>query len=123
MPGWPAFESLPFTRAGRAAMLYCASMSESDVERLTRLILDEFKGVNERLDRHDERFDRIDQRFDAIGSELHSIRAELALIRNDLDDLAGRVQNVSGFRKEIDHALEQVAAIGKHLGISKDFAV
>jgi hypothetical protein len=29
---------------------------------------------------------------------------------------------VSGFRKEIDHALERVAAIEKHLGIDKKIA-
>jgi hypothetical protein len=27
--------------------------------------------------------------------------------------------NVSGFRKEIDHALERIAAIKKHLGLDK----
>jgi hypothetical protein len=39
----------------------------------------------------------------------------LISIRRDLDDLRERVANVSGFRKEIDHALERIAAIEKHL--------
>jgi len=104
-------------------------MAETDVERLTRLMLDEFKGVNERLDKHEERFDLIDQRFDAVDgrfdkvdSELHSSRAELALIRRDLHDLSERVDNVNGFRKEIDHALERIAAVEKHLDIKKEMA-
>jgi len=32
------------------------------------------------------------------------------------------VENVSGFRKEIDHALERIASIEKHLGIEKKIA-
>jgi hypothetical protein len=46
----------------------------------------------------------------------------LISIRRDLDDLRERVANVSGFRKEIDHALERIAAIEKHLGIDKKMA-
>src|SRR5262245_29855008 len=104
-------------------------MAQTDVERLARLVLDEFTTVHVRLDKHDERFDRLDHRldrmvlrFDAVESELHSIRTELGLIRNDLIDLAVRVDNVSGFREEIDHALERIAEIEKHLGISKNIA-
>jgi hypothetical protein len=33
---------------------------------------------------------------------------ELRGIRRDLDDLREKVENVSGFRKEIDHALERI---------------
>ena len=54
-------------------------MPQTDIERFTRLMLDEFGRVHERLDKHDERFDRIDarltnhdQRFDSIGRELHA---------------------------------------------------
>jgi hypothetical protein len=39
-----------------------------------------------------------------------------------LDDLSARFENVLGFRKEIDHALERIAAIEKHLGIGKKIA-
>ena len=53
-------------------------MTQTDIERFTRLMLDEFGRVHEHLDKHDERFDRIDarltnhdQRFDSIGRELH----------------------------------------------------
>ena len=94
-------------------------MAQTDIERFTRLMLDEFGRVHERLDKHDERFDRIDahltrqdQRFDNIDRELHSIRTEL-------DDLREKVHNITGYRKEIDHALERIAAIEQHLGINK----
>ena len=40
----------------------------------------------------------------------------------DLDDLREKVENVIGFQKEIDRALERIAAIEKHLGINKKIA-
>jgi hypothetical protein len=36
--------------------------------------------------------------------------------------LRENVENVSGFQKEIDHALERIAAIEKYLGIEKEIA-
>ena len=51
-----------------------------------------------------------------------ALRAELADIRRELDDLRSRVVNVTGYRKEIDYALERIAAIEKHLGIEKRIA-
>jgi hypothetical protein len=47
---------------------------------------------------------------------------ELKAIHRDLDDLRERVENISGFQKEIDYALERIAAIEKHLGIDKKIA-
>jgi septation ring formation regulator EzrA len=57
-----------------------------------------------------------------ITEELAPVLAELGSIRRELDDLREKVENVSGFRKEIDHALERIAAIEKHLGIDKKIA-
>jgi septation ring formation regulator EzrA len=57
-----------------------------------------------------------------LGRQLTSIERELKSIRRDLDDLGEKVENVSGFQKEIDHALERIAAIEKHLGIEKKYA-
>lgn len=94
----------------------------TDIERLSRLMLDEFGRVHKRLDKHDDRFDSIDQRFDKVERELHDLRAELKSIRTELDDLADKVQNLIGYRKEIDHALERIAAIEHHLGIDKKIA-
>ena len=57
-----------------------------------------------------------------VQSELSPIRSELKSIRHDLDDLTQKVENVIGFRQEIDHALERIAAIEDHLGIQKKIA-
>ena len=47
---------------------------------------------------------------------------ELASIRRDLGELAAKVHNVMGFAKDIDHALERIAAIEKHLGLNNKIA-
>ena len=46
-----------------------------------------------------------------------NIQAELKDIRLRLAALQVATQNVSGFAKEIDHLLQRVGAIEKHLGI------
>ena len=43
-------------------------------------------------------------------------------IHRELDTIKEQLENVSGFGKEIDHALERTAAIEKHLGINKNVA-
>lgn len=57
-----------------------------------------------------------------IEARLSSIESELRDIRRELDELQEKIENLSGFRKEIDHALERIAAIEKHLGIDKKIA-
>jgi septal ring factor EnvC (AmiA/AmiB activator) len=57
-----------------------------------------------------------------VREELAPIHGELKSIRRELDDLKEEFDNVSGFRKEIDHALGRIAAIEKHLGINKKIA-
>jgi hypothetical protein len=57
-----------------------------------------------------------------VFAQLKSVERELKSIRRDLDDLREKVENVIGFQKEIDHALERIAAIEKHLGIAKKIA-
>jgi septal ring factor EnvC (AmiA/AmiB activator) len=54
-----------------------------------------------------------------LREELAPIHAELKAIRRELDDLQEKFENVSGFRKQIDHVLGRIAAIEKHLGINK----
>jgi septal ring factor EnvC (AmiA/AmiB activator) len=78
-------------------------------------MLDEFGRLHERLDRHDDRFDNIE-------AELRSIRAELKSIRTELDELREKVENILGYRKESDHALERIAAIERRLGSDKKIA-
>ena len=57
-----------------------------------------------------------------VAEELTPVVAELRSIRRELDDLREKVENVSGFRKEIDHALERIATIEQHLKIDKKTA-
>jgi hypothetical protein len=57
-----------------------------------------------------------------VRDELAPIRLELKSIGSDLDDLREKVENVIGFQKENDYALERIAAIEKHLGIDKKIA-
>lgn len=54
-----------------------------------------------------------------IREETKDIREELASIRRDLEGLSSSVDNIMGLPKEIDHALERIAAIEKHLGINQ----
>jgi hypothetical protein len=51
-----------------------------------------------------------------------NIQVELKGIRLRLDALEVATQNVSGFAKEIDHLLQRVGAIEKHLGIRHNIA-
>ena len=51
-----------------------------------------------------------------------NIQAELRDIRLRLETLEVAAQNVSGFAKEIDHLLQRVGAIEKHLGIHHNIA-
>jgi hypothetical protein len=58
----------------------------------------------------------------ALGEQATNVERELRVIRRDLGDLTRKVENVIGFRKEIDHALERIAAIEKHLGLDNKIA-
>jgi len=56
------------------------------------------------------------------NDNFRAIRAEVADIRRDLEDLRNELENVIGYRKEIDHALERIAVIEKHLNLRKKMA-
>ena len=53
---------------------------------------------------------------------LADIGSELKDIRNRLDALESSVHNISGYAKEIDHLMERVNAIEKHLGLRQKAA-
>lgn len=53
-----------------------------------------------------------------IKEDIRHIRIELRDIRLRVEALEIAVKNHSGFTKEIDHALQRIAAIEKHLGIT-----
>jgi len=57
--------------------------------------------------------------FAALSTQIASIENDLKSIRRDLSELRHQVDNIAGFRQEIDHAFERIAAIEKHLGISR----
>ena len=67
-------------------------------EQLAILIKDNFETVYRRFDRMDSRFDQTDQHIIDLGSELQSIKSALA-------NLGERVDNMTGFAKEIDDHL------------------
>jgi septation ring formation regulator EzrA len=79
----------------------------------------EHMATKEDVARLDHRLGYVENRLEKVETRLTSIESELRAIRRDLDDLREKVENVVGFRKEIDHALERIAAIEKHLGIDK----
>ena len=76
----------------------------NDFERLSRLMLYEFK--------------RMHERFDDMKIEFGTLASEVADIHRRLDALEQAVGNVTGFSKEIDHILVRVSAIEKHLGLA-----
>jgi chromosome segregation ATPase len=78
-------------------------------EMLTHVV--EHMATKEDVARLDLRLDKVEMRLTAVETRLTSIESELRSIRRDLDDLREKVENVLGFRKESDHALERIAAI------------
>ncbi|WP_439372673.1 hypothetical protein [Bradyrhizobium sp. DASA03120] len=89
---------------------------ESDFDKLARLIKEEGEDIRAEIGNLER---KVDAGFARIDLELREIRSELRTIRRDLDILAIKVENIEGYRKEIDHALERIAAIEKHLGIER----
>jgi predicted nucleic acid-binding Zn-ribbon protein len=86
----------------------------STVERGFAAVADDIADINSKITTKDD--------IASLGGQLTSVERELKSIRRDLDDLREKVENVSGFQKEIDHALERIAAIEKHLGLDKKIA-
>jgi predicted RNase H-like nuclease (RuvC/YqgF family) len=62
---------------------------------------------------------KLDGRVVAVDQRIAAIEHEVSGIRRDLDELAAKAENSIGYRKEIDHAFERIAAIEKHLGIRR----
>src|ERR1700681_1401961 len=55
----------------------------------------------------------------ATKEDIAGIMEELADIKRRLKDVEAAVEDHAGHSKEIDHALERIAAIERHLGITK----
>jgi hypothetical protein len=59
----------------------------------------------------------------ATKNDLAQVFSDIKAIRDDLDDLRDAVGNLTGFRKEIDHAFDRIAAIERHFGIENKATV
>ena len=59
----------------------------------------------------------------ATKNDLAQVFSDIKAISDDLDDLRDALGNMTGFRKEIDHAFDRIAAIERHLGIENKATV
>jgi hypothetical protein len=58
----------------------------------------------------------------AAGMTGDARKAFIADPPGSLRAIPDKVENIGGYRKEIDHALERIAAIERHLGIERKIA-
>jgi hypothetical protein len=56
------------------------------------------------------------------AENFRDLKAEVADIRRAIENLQTRVGNMEGYSKEIDHLMERVRAIERHLGIKAKIA-
>jgi archaellum component FlaC len=56
------------------------------------------------------------------AENFRDVRAEIADIRRIAEDLQTRVGNAEGYSREIDHLIERIRVIEKHLGIEPQIA-
>src|SRR5262249_16202915 len=68
-------------------------MAHTEIERLSRLMLDEFKRVHKRLDEQQERFDHIDDTLASARAELKQLRTELENLKEKVPQYFRRPQN------------------------------
>ena len=93
------------------------------MDKNTKDILEAVNFIKERMLTKDDVRDIVRNEVPQIvRGETQDIHAELTSIRRDLEALTSKVDNIIGLPKEIDHALERIAAIEKHLGINKKIA-
>lgn len=94
------------------------------MDQNTKDMLDALDFIKERMATKDDlkHFATKDEVRMIVREELRDVRADVKAIRTDLDELIEKVDNIAGYRKEIDHALERIAAIEKHLGLNKKIA-
>jgi chromosome segregation ATPase len=106
---------------------------QPDLNKLTRIIERGFASVASDLETANEKigdlktemmeqFEHVDKQFGAADDRLREISSELAAIHRRLERLEEQGASTAGFAREIDHALERIAAIEKHLGLNKKIA-
>ena len=91
----------------------------------TKDILESLVFIKERMATKDD-LNALRTEFEEFREETRenfaSLRAELRDIRQRLDALEELARNSAGLTKEIDHLMERVRAIEKHLGIQQQMA-
>lgn len=60
--------------------------------------------------------------FTSLRAEIRDIRAEIRDIHNQLDTINAELKNHAGYAKDIDHLMDRVRMIEKHLGIQHKIA-
>ena len=99
------------------------SMNSEDLKQIKEII---DSSLETHLSKVHEEISDFREEFESFRIEssehFQTFHVEIADIRRDLEDLMEKFENVTGYRKEIDHALERIAAIEKHLSIRKKMA-
>jgi peptidoglycan hydrolase CwlO-like protein len=97
-------------------------MSDDQFEKLAQLIKGAHDDLSARIDSLEAKIDSVDSKVDSLQTEMNNgfahIHAELADIRADIAILQEKGAHHSGFAKEIDHVLQRVRAIEKHLRLN-----
>ena len=96
--------------------------SAKDILEIVNFIKDHMLTKDEGATKNDVRDTIRKEVPELVRKGTNDMRAELALTRRDLESLAATLDNIAGLPKEIDHALERIATIEKHLGINKEIA-
>ena len=88
--------------------------AKGEFGKLQKTIDKGFTAVADDVSSMDKKFTR---HFLNSEGRLTSIEQEIKSIRRDLHLLHDKVGNIEGYGKEIDHGLERIVRIEKHLGI------
>ena len=55
---------------------------------------------------------------DELARRQEAFASELSIVRHDVEEIKETVESHNGFAKEIDHTMDRVTGIEKHLGIA-----
>jgi len=84
------------------------------IEGLAVLMMEQFGVVDKKIE---DLTISMNQRFENIEEQLRDIKHEVHDIHRQLDILEKKLHNVEGYGKEIDHLLQRILVIEKHLNI------
>jgi hypothetical protein len=80
------------------------------MDQSTKVTLDALDFIKERMATKDvlRQFASKDDVHMIVREELREVRSDVKAIRSEFDELRDTVDNIAGYRKEIDHALERI---------------